>query len=544
MKRQTSQGLQALLQVGLVLGLVLVLNGLARTTRPLSLLGQRIPLSKQWDLTQNKRFSLSDQTVKVVTSLKEPIKALAFVQKGPDEAKLKELLKRYEATSSSFSYSFEDLERAPLLAKKYNVKQPYTVVLESGSHTESITLPFGSDPSALESKLTSGLMRIQNPKTSVVYFTTGHGELVLDDLQAGMAELKTNLEGDNYKIKPLMLLEAKAVPDDASAVVVAGINRDLFPEEIKVLDGYLAKGGRVLWLATLAVGDKHVTLDKAQAFLAKWGVDLTNQLVVSMAMLGIQQPTRVLIPAGMHFDTSHPIAAGFKSSATFFPIAQAVNPGKVPAGGSVQKLVWTDDRTYTYKNALQAAQTVLQTQNPAAGFNPKEDKQGAATLAVVGTFPVKAPTETKTPEASPAPGASPSPAAAATSSPSPKAGASGSPSPESSASPKPEAATPSKPEAVTPSKPEAVKQEGRLVVIGNAELVTHNWISKGANGDLVMNAIGWLAERGDLIAVSRPSTLTKATALDEQQKSLLFRIGYLIPMLVFLAYFVVNGGRR
>jgi ABC-type uncharacterized transport system involved in gliding motility auxiliary subunit len=503
MKRQTSQALHVTLRLTCALIIVLALNGLARTTRPLNLFGLRVPLSKQWDLTQNKRYSLSEQTSQLLSNLKAPVKAYAFVTKS-DEPKITPFLKRYEAASNQFSFKVVDIEKDPMTAKKYNVKQTWTVVLESGDHTDSVVLPTSNDSASMESKLSSGLLRLANPKKSTLYVTTGHGELPLDDVQTGLGAFKAELESENYTVKPLTLLQVKSIPADASAVIVAGLNTDLLNEEVTVLESYLKKGGRVLWLANLAVGKRPINLDRARALLARWGIDASNQLVVSMAMLGINSPSRVLIPAGMHYDAQHPVTVGFTNN-TFYPVAQAINIGKIPTGATVSRIAWTNADTYTYKDALRAAEIAMRTQNPQAAFDPKTDKQGEANLAVAGTYPVKDDSK-------------------------------GDKAKDDKA--KDDKAKDDK------AKDDKAKKEARVVVIGNAELVTAQWLTKGGNGDLVLNAAAWLAERGEQIAVSRPSAMAKATALDEDRKSVLFKIGYLLPLFIFIGYFVVNGDRR
>lgn len=505
MRRQTTQAFHVTLQIALVLGLVLIVNALARTTRPLSVFGLRIPLSKQWDFTQNKRYSLSEQTVQLLNTLKTPVKAYAFVQNA-DEARITAFLKRYETACNQFTYKVIDIEKDPITVKKYSVKQSWTVVLESGEHTDSVVLPTGNDNAALESKLSSGLLRLENPKKATLYFTVGHGELPLDDPQAGLGAFKSELETENYTVKPLTLLEVKSIPEDASALVIAGMATDLLDEEVSVLENYLKKGGRVLWFANLVVGKKPIRFDHARGLLARWGIDATNQLVASMTMLGLKNPVRVLIPAVRHYDPQHPITTGFNNN-TFYLEGQAINVGKTPTGATVSRIAWTDANTYTYKDPIRAAEVAVRTQNPQAAFDPKTDKQGEASLVVAGSYPVKE-TATKGPSPSPSPGASES----------------------------------DKDKAKDDDK--GPKKEARLVVVGNTALITPQWINQGGNGDLVLNATAWLAERGEQIAISRPTSTAKATALDEDRKSVLFRIGYLLPLFIGLGYYLVNGDRR
>lgn len=492
MKRQIAYGANTFVQVIIVAAVLVAVNAIARNIKVVNVLGARVPLQKQWDLTKNKRFSLSDQTVKILGKLQAPVKAIAFVQAhSPEEQQLESVLKRYTFESSNFSYQMEDPEKNPLLAKKYDVKQPHTVVLESKDHKESLTLPYSVDASSTESKITSGLLRILNPKKAVLYFAKGHGEMDVADAGAsGLATLKTDLEGENYVVKPLQTFEVKDVPDDASAMVVAGTRKDFFPEEIAVLQRYLNRGGRILWLANLQIdmkGKPGSKLPNVEKFLKTNGIEPNNDLVVSTAMLNVNSRERILIPAGFKYDP-HPITNGF-SPATFFLIAQSLKVGKAPTGATVQPLVWTNEDTISYADPLQAAAQVVQSQNPMAAYDAAKDKKGPALLAVAATYPVADKKKEVKPSPPPAPEASPN--------------------------------------------KEEPKAEGRMVVFGNAAFLSHNMIGMGGNGDLAMNSIAWLAERTEQISISRPAPAAKPVALDEDTKGVLYRIGFpMMPVLV------------
>ena len=47
------------------------------------------------------------------------------------------------------------------------------------------------------------------------------------------------------QLKAYVLAQVRAIPDDASVVVIAGPKSDLFPNEVDLLKGYLAKGGKL-----------------------------------------------------------------------------------------------------------------------------------------------------------------------------------------------------------------------------------------------------------------------------------------------------------
>ena len=54
------------------------------------------------------------------------------------------------------------------------------------------------------------------------------------------------MKQDNFAVEPLVLIQQKTVPDDATIVVIAGPTTDFFPPEIEALNAYVAKGGKVM----------------------------------------------------------------------------------------------------------------------------------------------------------------------------------------------------------------------------------------------------------------------------------------------------------
>ena len=79
--------------------------------------------------------------------------------------------------------------------------------------------------------------------------------------------------------------------------------------------------------------------------------------------------------------------------------------------------------------------------------------------------------------------------------------------------------------------------DARLVVIGNSEFATNQWVGQQRNGDLFFNAINWLTEEENLISI-RPKQPTnrRVTLTEAQQRELSWF------SMVFLPLFVILGG--
>lgn len=98
-----------------------------------------------------------------------------------------------------------------------------------------------------EQNITSAILKLNDPKPRVIYLLTGHGEQVLAGSgNVPMTAARTALESQNYTIKTLSIIGAKAeIPKDAAAVIVLGPQVDLSAQEEQKLKTYLAGKGRL-----------------------------------------------------------------------------------------------------------------------------------------------------------------------------------------------------------------------------------------------------------------------------------------------------------
>ena len=71
---------------------------------------------KRWDLTSNQQFTLSEQTTKILKSLKEPLTMIAF-ERTEAMAPFRDRLQDYAAASSQVKTEFIDPDKEPLVAR-------------------------------------------------------------------------------------------------------------------------------------------------------------------------------------------------------------------------------------------------------------------------------------------------------------------------------------------------------------------------------------------------------------------------------------------
>src|SRR5712692_5165323 len=179
----------------------------------------------QWDLTKNKKYTLSNFSKSVVNKVKDKVEVTAFIPKPsqftPQYAQLRQtaqdLLNQYQAVNDRVDWKFVDpmFDRATATAK--GIKMIPTVLFETAGKREQAT-------ELTEKDVTAAFLKLETGQKKKIYFLQGHGELDPDDFQpeTSIANVKQELVDQQHDIQKLTLLgKTKAVPDDAAALVIA-----------------------------------------------------------------------------------------------------------------------------------------------------------------------------------------------------------------------------------------------------------------------------------------------------------------------------------
>jgi ABC-type uncharacterized transport system involved in gliding motility auxiliary subunit len=361
--RATRYGLSAAVLIVLILGVIALIEAVSYRH------------SYRVDLTENKRWSLSPQTVKVVGDLSVPVKAIAFYRPDqPGKRTAEDLLKQYAGRSDGkFTWEVVDADRNPLVARQYGFDTYGTVVLEA-------TLKDGQPKQEKltdldEEKLTNALIRVTRPGKRVVYFLKGHGEKdPASNDRTGYGQMKAAVEKLNYEVKELVLARETKVPDDATIVVAAGPQKELLPNEIEALVGYVARAGKVFFMIdpfqNTGLGP---TLDR-------WGLTLGNDVIIDISPTGRRAGAGPEIPVVVDY-VAHPITRDFRF-ATFFPVARSVVvKDKPPEGVSATALARTSSESWgeTSQDQIRTGQV-----KPDPG-----EARGPLTIAAVATIDAK-----------------------------------------------------------------------------------------------------------------------------------------------------------
>jgi len=325
----------------------------------------------RWDFTENKRNSVSPQTIQVLRTLKAPVNAIAFYRSDtPGKKTAEDLLTQYATYSGGkFTWRLEDTDRAPALARQYAVESYGTLVLEGGPagqvRTEKVQ-------DAEEERLTNALVKITRAGKRVVYVLKGHGEREIGSTdRAGFSQAKEQMDKANYEVKELFLARDPKIPDDAAIVMVPSPKTDLFPQELAALDGYIAKAGKVFFMAAPFQAGTTVK------YLTKYGIVVEEDVVIELNPIGQLFGVGPLVPVVGQYEP-HPITKDMGGVMTLFPLTRSVAPAKaLPKGVQASSLALTSRQSWgeTDKNVFQTGK---------ATPDPTE-KTGPLSVAVVAT---------------------------------------------------------------------------------------------------------------------------------------------------------------
>ncbi len=337
-----------------------------------------------------------------------------------------------------------------------------------------------------EQDLTNGLIKVLNPSKKKVYFLAGHGEKdpSSSDQRTGYSAIAESLRRDNYEFDKLILAQTNEVPADATVLVIAGPKTDLLEQELPILRDHLAKQKALLVLLDPPDFKEPAPMPRLEGLLAEWGITATNSVVVDLS----GRTSVATVPVAAPPYPTHAITDRFEL-VTMFPLVRAMVPAMgAPAGRTAQPFLQTAQRSW-------AETTFSQLEDPAklAPETDKGDMAGPVSIGVAVSVAAEKP-----------------------------AG---------------DAAKPEEEAAKTP--------ETRVAAIGDSDFAANAYLGVEGNKDLFMNAVGWLAQQENLIAIRPREASDRRLTITPAQITLLGWLSVLgVPLAVLGAGLFTWSRRR
>lgn len=269
----------------------------------INLAASKLPVKyTEIDVTDNKMYTLSDDTVDFVKNLKDDVKIyIASKEDNADTTVIKTLDKMADL-SDKLSYDFVDLTVTPKFYEKYTENSSdigtgdlvvecgdlskiissddlYESQMDYSTYQQNVT---GYDA---EGKIVGALDYVTGGKQPKVYYLKGHSEAEIESSFTDM------LDKANISYEALTLLNAKSVPKDADAVLVNNPQSDISEDDYNKLKDYIDNGG------SLFINCTSSELTNMNKLLALYNVTVTDKYVVEGDASYCSQNALYLVPS-------------------------------------------------------------------------------------------------------------------------------------------------------------------------------------------------------------------------------------------------------
>ncbi|KIL37839.1 ABC transporter [Gordoniibacillus kamchatkensis] len=308
----------------------------------------------QLDLTKNKNFSLSEQTISTLKNLNQDVKIIAFTNPSSADPfitrQVSDLANEYKQRSSHITFEEHDILKEPSVAQQYQITDGSGVVLFiSGDNRKEVSYyqmfnsqQDGSYSFSGEAQFTQALISLTSKTKHPVYFLSGHGEIPLSQMNV----FQSALEGSNYEVKDLNLLRDGKIPDDAEILFIVGPQTDLSDKEAQLVGDYLKNKGR-LFFSFGFNKDMATSWKNIDSLLNTYGIQDQHAIAIDTSRTSLGDPLTIVPEFG-----SHEITDKLQANGLLTLITQAItmknDPNNATYDASV--LLKSTDKAYGETN--------------------------------------------------------------------------------------------------------------------------------------------------------------------------------------------------
>ncbi|MBS4763659.1 MAG: Gldg family protein [Brachyspira sp.] len=309
----------------------------------------------RFDLTQNKSYTVSQQTMDILSRIDNPLSIVVLRSPSSDPTssdwRADLLLEQYKRINKHIIVEYINPIEKPSAKSKYQMTQVGEIVFTYGQNKQvriyrkdlTSQSKVTSEPLFVgEEKFTQAIYTLLEQESSVIYFTVGHGERQLQDRGGeGLSFVKTYLENENYKVRELNIT-----------------------------------GGKLLVLYDSFM-DRSAFNSNLDIFLREWGFYTRNDYIIDAS-------SSVVIPVNIVPQyTSHPITQTLKEGNVFacLVVARSVLSGDNKHKGVFENIITTTPQGYAKREATFDLSR--------ARFNPQTDIAGPVPLGISGSYEIE-----------------------------------------------------------------------------------------------------------------------------------------------------------
>lgn len=326
--------------------------------------------NKSYDSTANKRYSLSEQTKKIVKGLKQPA-TITYYDQSTRFAQAKDQLDSYANLSSQVHVEYVDPDKKPELARAAGVKAYGTTVVQIGDRKEEAK-------NLTEEAITGAFIWDLKKNVRAICFVEGSGEHQIEDTERnGYSRLKELLGKEEYEAKSVYLVVKAEVPSECTVLVLGGPDADYQQPEVDAIKKYVEDGGRALFMLDppLKVGRSEIADNQAlNEMLRDWGVTPQRNLILDLNPIGQIAGLGPQVALVTSYN-SHAIVNDMSRRVTGFPLTRSLEI-KNGAKTTVQELF----------RSSESSLATSKLNSPEINPNDPQNTKGALPIAAAGTY--------------------------------------------------------------------------------------------------------------------------------------------------------------
>ena len=268
--------------------------------------------NQPFDLTANKRHSLSNSSINLLNTLNRGVTVHAYTTDNITKKAIAEIIGRYQQVKPDFNLRLLNPDIDITEAQKDGIvlDKPFAFVMHYNERMEHIE-------SLSENAISNALLRLSRRDNQQVVFLRGHGERDINGSDnRSYSKINRQLSDMGFNTQSINLLESP-LPTNTKLVVIAAPSYDYLAGELEKIQNYLADGGNLFWLVDPGklYGLKKLAtslgLQLQAGVIVDNNTDLRNTLNIDHpAIIPVTEYSPHIITNTIQYNTLFPITRG------------------------------------------------------------------------------------------------------------------------------------------------------------------------------------------------------------------------------------------
>lgn len=300
------------------------------------------------DVTANKIYTLTEDTVQTVEGLTQDITIYVLADETSKDSDLDKTLQQFKGLSKHISVEYINPVANPKFYYKYTdieptsnsliVAGPYDNVVVDYNDIYAYEFNYATYQNEIvgydgEGQVISAIIRASSENIPKFYIVSGHDELPFDE------RFTNALDKENVAYETISLFAVDAVPEDADGIILNAPTSDYSSDDIEKIQAYLEQGGNALIIPTWTTE----SMDNFEQILGYYGVSVVEGMVVENDPGSYYQSPYYIIP----YIEQDAITEKIGNGAVFAPFARGLSYDEDSGDAYYQPLLTTSSSAFS-----------------------------------------------------------------------------------------------------------------------------------------------------------------------------------------------------